>query len=253
MAGFLYFWSGGPASISVAKASEFGLGYAFAGASIETRQVNGNSPSGKAGLVFCDEKRQGGRVCGCDMANQTWRKMPDVEGRPELWVGYWNDAKPGPQDLQRETMLRGPLIKFADGNQWQIPIVRKWMEDRYESELPALLDYDSTGKITRGKPLAKYAELWDATTAIADAHVSGEAYTEDQLYDALFRLLAANYVVSFVELVSLGALADDGAIGVAVLASCRYDMLIDWIDSTQKKTESLAAESGETLSDGEAA
>lgn len=252
---FLYFWSGGPPSINADKITEFGLDYALAGASIETRQVNSNSPSGSPGLVFCDSKRMGGRVAGCDMDAQTWRKMPDVEGRPELWVGHWNDAKPGPGDLQRGNVLGGLSAMLADGNRWIVPKVRHYDETLqvWQSDLPAYLDYDSTGKIIRGQPLEKYRQLYEDTAALADAELSGEPVDEQTLYRAVFALLGANYVVSMPELVLLGALADDDSLSLVALTSCRYDKLLDWIDTLQKKTDSPTTLNGSPTTAGDAA
>jgi hypothetical protein len=250
MASFLYFHPGGPAAITPKHVTKIGLDYALDGAQLEGRRVNNNSPSGKPGLLFADSARQGGKAVGYYADQQTWRQMPSIGGRPELWVGYWNDAKPTPGELQRPQMLRGPLITFADGNQWQIPIVRHYDVDHYQSALPAYLDYDDSGKVVKGNPLEKYNELWELTTPIAEAHISDAECTDDQLYTAIFALLGANYTVGMAEIIALQILADDESLALAALASCRYDKLLEWL---QKKTDSPSTENGSDSSAGDAA
>jgi len=263
MGGFLYFRSGDTRPIGLDGVTGLGLGYILDdGSSIETRQVNAGSPSGKAGLVFADSSRHDPKhLVGINLAEQVWREMPASGDRAELWIGYWKDSKPVPDDLARPSMLRGPKLKMADGNAWQVPIVRRYDEslDQWESELPAILDYDKQGHIIRGKPLEKYKQLWDITAVLAGEQFerdSGENIEIDdqQVYRAVVALLQANYVVALPELVILEALADDDSLSLVALASCRYDQLMKWIEaSDQKKSESSPGQDGLTMSDGEAA
>lgn len=259
MSGFLYFVSGDQRPVTKETVAKWGLAYAFPG-SIEGRPCNHNSMTGSQGYVFCDPARHGGKAVGMYADQQTWRKMPNVEGRPELWVGYYNEAKPTPSDLQREKLLRGPKIKLAEGNAWQIPIVRRFDDaaQRWESELPAYLDYDDAGKLITGKPLKEYSHLWDVTAPLADARFmkdAGEAapdVTEQQVVTAVVALVQANYVAALPELIALGAL-EESDLAMIAMVSCRYDALVGWLNTIQKKTNDPPTPSGEITSAGEAA
>ncbi len=259
MAGFLYFISEDTRPLTPERIRAMGLGYAFT-ANPENSAVSGKSPNGKSGNVFADSTRQNGRRAGYYAEQQTWRKLPHVEGRPELWVGYWNDAKPTPEDLQRGKLLRGPKLTLADGAAWQVPIVRRFDEaaQRWESELPAYLDYDESGQVVRGQPVDEYTRLWELTAPLADAQFARDAGeegatgpTDADVYAAVAALLQANYVVDLPELIALRALQESDA-GTICLVACRYEQLMAWIADDQKKTDRSAA-SGLTSTDSDAA
>jgi hypothetical protein len=256
MAGFLYARAG-TKPIDAKAIDALGLRYAITGP-VQNRETNSKGPNGGPCCLFAEESRQAGKSVGYYPDQQTWRKMPTIEGRPELWIGYWNDAKPTPTDMARRQMLRGASLKLADGNHWQIPIVRRYDDaaQRWESELPALLDFDDAGNVVRGAPVAAYASLWEATAPLADeqfAQDSGESdakgLDEQQLYRAVVALLQANYVVALPELAMIGALADDESIATIVMVAVRYNALIGWVED-QKKTESQTEKSGTTTTAG---
>lgn len=254
MAGFLYFRAGGQQKVTLEQAQAWGLGYTFDG-SCAGCACNANNPSEQPGYVFADVRRQNGKAIGIYGDQQTWRKLPTVEGRPELWLGYWNDAKPTPDCLKRATLLNGPKILLADGNKWQIPIVRHFDDSlsAWQSDLPAYLDYDESGKVVRGTPLEQYRTLWELTTPLAESEVEGKPLDEGAMYTAIVALLQANYVVDLPELVALHALADDDSLALVTMTSCRYHQLVDWIDTLQKKTDSPSEASGSNSSVGDAA
>jgi hypothetical protein len=256
VAGFLYFRSGDPRPIDPKGIERLGLGYAFSG-SAECREINSASPSGKPGVVFADPKRHSGRAAGYHADAQTWRKLPIVEGRPEIWVGYWNDAKPGPEDLERQPMLAADVaIRLADGNSWQVPKVREFngVTGDWECLLPSLYDYGDNGKLFPAKPLAAYAHLWDVTTPVAMAlcfNGDGAApVTDEQVQEAAMALLRANYVVDMPELVLLGALSTGDLFANIVMGACRGKALLSWIDELQKKSDSPSIPSGSSTSVG---
>jgi hypothetical protein len=254
MSGFLYYVAGDQRPVTRELVAKWGLGYAFPG-SIEGRPCNHNSMTGSQGYVFGDPARQGNRAAGMYANEQTWRKLPTVEGRPELWVGYYNEAKPTPSDLQREKLVRGPKIPLADGQKWQIPIVRRYDDalQLWQSELPAYLDYDETGRIITGEPLAEYRDLWEITAPLASAQFAGEKLTDDLIMSAVEKLLQANYVVALPELIALQALADNDIVGTIIMVACRYRQLLSWIDELEKKSNDPPTASGSTTADGAAA
>lgn len=256
MAGFLYFRSGSQSNVKPDEITAWGLEYAFT-TPPESRGVNQNSPSGKSGVIFADAKRLG-RTVACDMANQVWRKLPTVEGRPELWLGYWKDAKPGPEDLQRPGMLNGSRVQLADDNWWTVPLVRRFDGSEFLPALPTLWDYDDQGQPVRGALLAQHAHLWELTCPYADqclAQMDDES-TEDQpqvddaeLCRTVVALLQANYVVGLPELVLLDALAHDQSMALVAL------LAVDWFEFLErlrsaKKNELAAEVNGSIMSAG---
>lgn len=258
MAGFLYFRAGDTRPITRDLIAKYGLGYAFTGG-LTNRPTSSTSPSGTPGLVFADASRQEGQDVGYHPDRQTWRKLPPVEGRPELWVGYWNDAKPGPVDAARPKQLRGVPVTLADGHDWEIPIVRSFdgAEQGWKSELPSAWVCDESGGLLPGTmPKAAYAHLWDLTTPIADAMLSIAAGEADEMPEAaavgraVVALLATNYTLSAAEIELLEIISTDEAHGV-VLVATRYDTLLNWM--AQKKTCDQSTVSGATLLDGAAA
>lgn len=251
MASFLYGIAGDQRPVTPERVKAWGLSYAFTGG-IDHRQVN-CGPWGSAGAVFCDTTRQGGRTAGYHPEQQTWRKLPTVEGRLELWVGYWNEAKPGPEDLRRAQLIRGPKIQLADGNAWQIPIVRHFDDSlqRWQSELPAYFDYDEAGKIIKGEPRDEYAYLWDATAPLADQLLDGQSLDDQEVFRSVEALLQANYVVALPELMVLRVLADDELIASICMVATRYKTFVEWCDSAKKK-KSLETTSGDLTSAGKA-
>jgi hypothetical protein len=263
MAGFIYFISGDERPMAPDKARKLGLGYAFTG-NLENSGVNHNSPSGKPGNVFGDTSRHNGKRVGYFADQQTWRKMPRVEGRPELWVGYWNDSKPTPADLARHPMLPGEVVMtLGDGEQWLIPTLTEFDQETQsgQCQLPAPLDYDEDGNLVNGKPTGAYGQLWDAVHPVALGVCFGsnaedsdiKEPNEKQVRDAAFAIIGANYVVSMPELVVLGALQSDATFRNIILASCRGRWLIDAVNELSKKNEPPSVADGSDTSAGKAA
>lgn len=254
MAGFLYFLSGDTRAMTVDRARKLGLGYAFP-AGLTTRETTHNSPSKTAGVVFADPKRVDD--VGYFADRQTWRKLPTVEGRPELWVGYFNDAKPGPEDLRRANGLPGEVaMTLGDGNRWLIPTLTEFDAETKTGpcELPAPLDFDDEGNLFTSKPVGEYGELWDAIHPVALSVCFGSddadspiknASTKD-IREAAFRLLRANYVVDMPELVVLGCLRNDATLSSIVMASCRGRWLIEALSDQKKIEEPSAASTSDT-------
>lgn len=249
MAGFLYFISDDQRPPSPEKLKSWGLAYAFPNTSGEHRQVNGNSPNGRVGSVIADPSRHGSRAAGYHKDQQTWRKMPAREGRPELWVGYWNDAKPGPESLQQANMLPGEVaMTLGDGNRWVIPTLAEFDSETKSGPctLPAPLDYDDNGNLFTTAPVGEYGELWDAIHPVAlgvcfggtepDAEIREPS--EKEIREAAFRLLRTNYAVDMPELVMLGCLRNDATFRTIVLASCRGQWLMEAINELSKKNDS---------------
>jgi hypothetical protein len=261
--GFLYFVSGDERPPTLDKLRKWGLGYAFS-KSPEHRPINSNSPSGKPGGVIAEPERHQGKVAGYHKAEQTWRKLPIVEGRPEIWVGYWNDAKPTPADLVRAPLLPGAVsMRLGDGEHWLIATLTEFDAETKSGEctLPAPLDYDEYGNLFTTRPVGEYGELWDAVHPVAMGICFGsnepdsdiKEPTEQEIRKAAFRLLQANYVVDMPELVALGCLQNDSTFRTIVIASCRGEWLMDAIRDVAKKNEPQPAANISDTTGGKAA
>lgn len=257
--GFLYFRAGDQRPVTKDVVAKLGLAYAFP-AGIQNCQVNSNSPSGSQGNVFADPARHDGKRVGYFKDQQTWRKLPTVEGRGELWVGYWNDAKPGPVDLARPKFVRGINCTLADGNSWHIPVVRVFdgPQERWVSELPSAWVDDGQGNLIRGtEPTAKHIHLWDITAPLADAMFvvaagePGEWPDDRAVGRAVVALIQSNYVVGASELDFLEVVGTEEAFAIICTAT-RYDVLSDWMDQKKRNCDQLIP-SGVSLSDGAAA
>lgn len=263
MAGFLYFRAGDARPITKDVAAKYGLAYAFP-AGFTNCQVNSNSPSKSQGHVFADPARHEGKRIGYFADQQTWRKLPTVEGRPELWVGYWNDAKPGPSDLERPNMLPGEVaMTLGDGKRWVIPTLTEFDPETKEGEcaLPAPLDYDDDGNLFTTKPVGEEGALWDIVHPVALGACFGSNEPDAEIKDAsdldvrtaALRLLRRNYVVDMPELVMLGCLRNDTTFRTIVIASCRGEWLMEAIHELSKKNSDPTPAVGSNTSDGETA
>lgn len=238
--GFIYLVETEAANV---KQADVGLAYAFTSSPERCQASTG--PGGRPCLVLQERSRHGQQPTGYYKDQQTWRKLPAVEGLPERWVGYWNDAKPTPEALERPRMLPSVAVRLVDDQYWKVPVVRRFdaATQTYSSALPRYLDLDDEGRVFPGAIQEKYAALWDAVTPIADAQFADGsedseeklALCEQQLCRAVEALLQTNYLVSLTELISLQALAPDTPALIA-LASCRYDTLMAWLEDSQKKT-----------------
>lgn len=262
MAGFLYFWAGGTGELDAENVDErVGLGYAFDG-SVASREVHGAShPCGKPGLVIGDPNGQPvGKSLGMYGDQQQWRKMPVVDGGPDLWIGYWIDHKPKPADLRRAVSLRTRGVLLDDGQYWDVPIVCHREDERLLSDLPAYLTFDERGRRIPGETVGEFRSLWDRVSALADkafAHVlepdANPAVTDDEQWEATVSLLAATHRVGPIELLVLQTfIVASPTFGWVWDVATRYDDLMQALDEVGKKKDP-SAPSGESSSAGSAA
>jgi hypothetical protein len=244
MAGFLYYSSGDQSPATAAKIAAWGLGYAFPRGSLANTAVM-RGPDGRQGNVFADDKRQAGKTIGFYPGDQTWRKLPTVEGRPELWVGYWNDAKPGPEELKRsDALVAMGSVSMGEGCWWMIPTLTELDDDGAgECTLPGPEDIDEHGNFVVLPAVGEDAALWDLIHPVALALFgfsdAGEP-SHDLCRQCAIALLKRNYVVDLTELAMLGAFYSDRRYKDAIVMSCRAKWLIDAVNSfaaEEKKTD----------------
>ena len=235
MAGFLYFLSGARRPMTPDAVRDMGLGYILDGDGSTTyREAQGNTPSGAPGVTFAAASRHD-RDVKLEPGKQTWRRMPKTIGGGNVWLGYWDDAKPKPEDLARQKQLAGATVVLADGCRWMVPLVLSLdlQAERYEPALPTKWDFDDDGNWVRGSIGDEYRALWEAATPFADERFALAGVPdakphmdEQQLLACVATLLQANYVVGQAELVTLGALADDQATALVPLLACDFFELV---------------------------
>jgi len=253
MPGFLYFKPAHMSAVTPADLAAWGLEYAFTG-SLGGSVCIRNTPSGGPGQIFADAERMGGLAIAMAMGEQVWRKLPGQD----LYVGYWRDHKPGPQDLARPQRIDGYEVQLADGHSWLIPLVRRFDVPTLStvSQLPCYMELGEDGKWHRGQVLAVHAHLWNVTEPVANAllgeYVEEESreISDEAIFAAVVALLGANYVVGPAELSLIQALTNEARTHAAVMAACDWLTFMQWSD-LQKKSASPRAAAGLTTSVGE--
>lgn len=256
---FLYFRPNQSRTVKLDDVKAWGLGYAFDVEPFSAACTN-NTPDGSYGQVFVSQAA-GREVPRMDMDKQTWRKMPrERDGKP-VYVGFWNESPPTPNELRRKEFLPGYQYELLDGNQWTIPLVRRYGADGHGCALPCVIDYDDEGEIIDGPVLQRYAYLWELTKPIVDDLLAtyelgepADELTAKQIVETAIRLLAANYRVGLAEVRALELLANDGtASGLAALA-CDWPELMARVGvdaEDQKKSDS--ADDAANTTNGDAA
>lgn len=208
MAGFLYFAPGDIATVSNSQANQWGLGHvAGRDGSLTCRQVSASIGSGCV-FALADDHRGAVKF---DADKQTWRKIPEKFTTRELWIGWWNDDRPGVSDLARKNQLPGRMVELLNGERWLVPLLRKWENEdkvRWRTVLPTVIDFNDDGDLVVGDVAPQYRQVWDKSLPIAQQLCFG---TEGVAYDDVIALagplLGLNYRVSIVEVVILGLIS----------------------------------------------
>lgn len=211
MANPLYFIEG-LAACSREQAAAHGLAGVLP--TIESRQTS-RGPSGGGGVIVGVTSER----LGFDQSAQTWRKLPGGK----VWFGWWNDAPPGPEDLQRTEQLPGHLVKLRDGREWLVPLARAWSDAGYLPKIPAALDFDESGQLCRGAVEPRYRDLEDAANKASEFLFEKHSATYESLLKSACDALATNYRIGRNEALAL-SLFDDQFITVQDVLRA----LLDW-------------------------
>lgn len=166
-------------------------------------ELTGKGPDGNPGLIISalPQNRETPRKIGYFPGdNQQWTKVGD-----SLWIGIDKIFPPTPADLARKTIYKGYKIRLGDGNEWEIPIIRR--PDSGQSNLPRDMYWDEVGNFTL-KLLAEYQEIWDKTARIARLFYDPEAtdfgYIDlDEALTIALEALGLNYRVGRPEQMAL--------------------------------------------------
>ena len=111
---------------------------------------------------------------------QEWIK---VLAEPELWVGVDKEHRPTPEDLARPNMLDGYPVTLADGNAYQVPIIRSVELSR--GSLPREMYYGPTGEFQM-EIHRDYKALWERSAEIWDFMVPDDSQEPDDSKSMLF-------------------------------------------------------------------
>ncbi len=241
-----------------------GLAYAF-----ESRPFGCgcSGPQGKEGFVLgCRRRWESGQVK--IEPTQIWTPHPSGK----YFVGYWPDQLPTPDQLAREKLLSGHLLKLADEREWQIPLARGRHDEStaetprvpYSVELPQRSQLNEQGEWIDGGVLPKYRALWELASGWNDFRRAQlddpdherlvEHWSRYQTrHEAAVQVLAANYVVGPVECSLLGILNKELAAEILDLAidEPEFDRILKkWLAAYRLNPAQTSAAAGSTSSPG---
>lgn len=212
MTKFLYFIPGRQSAVDKAKIESVGLNYALDSAG--GRGVL-RGPEDGPGTILCDDSS----IIGYYPDKQTWRPGPrEADGDAPYWIGFETDNPPTPESLARPTQLGGPLVRFFNGGQWRVPVLRQWEagdepgQALWSTTLPSMIDIDAYGIPIEGNVVPQYRDLFDVGLQVLAKMVGGESsLSNSQLIQFAADCLGANYRVSLLELTALECLCTDDA------------------------------------------
>jgi len=205
----------------------------------------GQGPKGCGMLAIARGTDEHLRDPGYFPERQTWK----CASGGSHFIGMWNDARPGPEDLVRARLLDGYWVTMGDGRRWAIPVARAYGGDGQgpRNVLPCSRQLSDDGKWEPGEVLPAYRNLWRHVERYVDIFrrmkagddtAIEEAGDFQQESDMIACALAANYRVGPVE-VSLLGLVDSMVVAPVV------EVLIDKLslDELSKKVQASGAES----------
>lgn len=183
-------------------------------------QIQGaGGPNGKHGVIIAPyaEKKPDTRV-GYYPKEQTWRNAGPY------WLGWFNDAKPGPADLMRGAGFGANGLELADGNRWIFSP---------PSMLPKAFGLDSDGTIAR-IPSAKYRRQYEAAEWLLSWASSGAPAAHEEIIEKLGVCLSVHYMIGHREALLLELFNTENlqyaafaAIGLEELAEASKKKLAD--------------------------
>jgi len=239
----LYFFPNQGAGVDAAAFAAAGLAHAWPEGKAHKRETQ-RGPNGSQGVIVAHQSTPMEQVT-YNADKQTWRHVP----KSDAWCGFWTDQPPGPEQFARDELLDGHPVLLGDGNHWQVPKTRVWIEENgqpvYAPQLPTRTTLDDDGNWQPGQVIAQYAELERVAVAWWDVRHEAEPDEDDPsritfdfpgANDAALVALAANYRLGRNEVGMLGLF--DNRTPAAVL-----DAVVDWptlrawlIEDAKKKT-----------------
>jgi hypothetical protein len=254
MAGFLYFLEHHTRPVTLKDVRAWGLGYAFEKPP-QSGVCQNKTPTGKAGSFFGDADRHTSGGVTMNMEAQVWRKMPRP-GQQDVYIGYYKDSPPGPEDLVRAAPINGYLLKMRDGKNWMAPIIRAFDKptETMVSSVPSSIELNENGDFVPGKALPEFSYLVDVVDKYVCAMQSErltnvfEAMTISELCRDAKTLLQANYVIDSpeIQVLNLWHVQSDYCpeANATILSAIDFQTYNEWEQTSKKKTPSHAAAVG---------
>lgn len=244
MGGFLHFVETELQGLSSDELKACGLGHAFTKAPASRSSklaLDGNPPV--AGLLLWQSSDfKDGQ--GVNVDKQKWRLRGTFDGR-RVWTGFNTDDPPTPEGLALGRRLRAFSWPDASGREWWVPIVGDVDESGgHDPVLPREVDFREDGTPTRGEVVARYRDLWNASSPLWAAMVETASCDTAEATAFAIKCLASLYRVSHIELGMLGVFSEEGEHSPEGLAA----NAIGYFNYTQWRE----AKNGDPLSSSEA-
>lgn len=162
------------------------------------------------------------------------------------WVGFWKEAPPSPEELERGKSLASHPVELADGNEWKAPICRRITG---ESGLPTVIFQDKDGalvyevddeyKFFQEAAEREYRQLMSAW-GVSPQGEGDEPFTDQELFDIAVGLLGLNYRIGKAELAAMKLLTKQGMFNVvkAMIDFPSFEILEKALDTSKESTES---------------
>jgi hypothetical protein len=189
-------------SITADRLPELGLTH-LDGMAITQRDVM-QGPNGTTGVLFVPREKPDSIAArlmryvapdckvGYYPKEQTW-----VNAGDGLWLGWYNDQKPGPSDIVRVDATEGRALPLLDGNPWCIPS---------RDCLPTQFGFDSDGAM-KDVPVGvgvKASAAIDWLNDWREGHATGTGKEYTEIIAKMADVLAVNYRIGPKECIALG-------------------------------------------------
>lgn len=164
---------------------------------------------------------------------QTWHK---VRSDPPLWIGIDREHPPGPADLARPNMVPGHPVKLADGNLYQIAVIRSPVRDTC---LPRDMYRDAAGEFCMSVQ-QEHLDLWQRSEPLWDMIYSEASDARRmafaEILDRSIELLGVNYRYSHAEQAALRLITSGNETWEKMFQAAVDAPLVEEVLGAEKKT-----------------
>ncbi len=259
MSGIMYFIPDGHQGMGHEQFVEIGLGHAFdaPGGRISepTRVPITGGPGGHNGILAACDRRVS--LIRYKADKQTWQQIPQalLPTDQAVWLGWYTDDPPTPQDLARPAQRDGHSVRLGDDREWMVPLARAWVDlgkdSGWMTALPQTLGVDDSGDWVANTVVPQYRDLWDLACRYWDSVLGAPRDDDDpkcivfpfsELNNAAVLALQTNYYIGKAEIAALGLFVTHSARDV-MLALIDYDAVDEYL---KKKERELQAEAQAT-------
>jgi len=156
-------------------------------------------PSGSSGVLLATKPANwpNAHKVGYFADAQTWKP------RGSFWLGMDNEVAPGPDSLQRVTLMDGYEVELGDGSIWIAPIIRAWNDDGYAIALPKDLGFDEHEQCV-ALVKSDYQWAWNLACDVWDFVIQRGTVPLEQFTRWAIECLSLNYRIGIHEASVLG-------------------------------------------------